>query len=118
MSARHDRFGDRIDDDEPTLFTEPASIRIPPAVPPPDVCILCGRPLAPGNLSQIDDECRLIVRNVLNVAIEERWRDHPDGEHVVSDRGRIARLLHVDRAHRYPRVRHRRLEGVRARDGG
>jgi hypothetical protein len=49
-------------------------------------------------------ECRLVVRNLLGRPIEEHWRDHPDGEHVVSDRGRMARLLNVDRAHRYPRI--------------
>jgi hypothetical protein len=41
--ARHDRYGERIDDDD---------------VVPTAACILCGRPLAPGNLSQIDAECR------------------------------------------------------------
>ncbi len=35
--------------------------------------------------------------------MEERWRDL-DGEHVVSDQGRVAKLLPADRSHRYPRV--------------
>ena len=67
-------------------------------------CCLCTAELSPANASGVCAECRLIVRNRLGVAIEERWRDHPDGEHVVSDGGRIARVLSVDRAHRYPRV--------------
>jgi hypothetical protein len=41
-------------------------------------------------------ECRLVVRDLLGRPIEERWRDHADGEHVVSDRGRLARLLNVE----------------------
>lgn len=98
MSARHDRYGERTDD-EPTLWEQRP---VPPAVQP--VCQLCTNPLQPGNPSGICAECRLVVHNLLGRPIEERWRDHPDGEHVVSERGRIARLLNVDRSHRYPRV--------------
>jgi len=67
-------------------------------------CILCTGPLEVINNSGICAECRLLIHNLLDVRIEERWRDHPDGEHVVSERGRVARLLNVDHAHRYPRV--------------
>jgi hypothetical protein len=109
--SRHDRFGERIDDEPlPLAFANRpvAPLRAesrPSGVPVPDrVCELCTRPVAPSNASHICAECTLIVRNRLGVAIPERWRDHPDGEHIVSERGRIARLLNVDRAHRYPRV--------------
>lgn len=67
-------------------------------------CILCSGPLEVINNSDICAECRLLIHNLLDVRIDGRWRDHPDGEHVVSDRGRIARVLTIDRAHRYPRV--------------
>jgi hypothetical protein len=67
-------------------------------------CILCGCRLEVLNNSGTCRECRLLVANLLGLAIEERWRDYPDGVHVVSDRGRIARLLNVEGAHRYPRV--------------
>jgi hypothetical protein len=56
------------------------------------------------NNSGICRECRLLVHSLLDIRIEERWANHPDGEHIVSERGRIARLLNVDRSHRYPRV--------------
>lgn len=49
-------------------------------------------------------ECSLMVSARLRVVVEERWRDLRDGKHVVSERGRVARLLNVDRSHRYPRV--------------
>jgi len=67
-------------------------------------CELCRCDLAPGNVSRWCAECALIVGQRLGVVVDERWRDHPDGEHVVSERGRVARLLRVDTAHRYPRV--------------
>jgi hypothetical protein len=95
--SRHDRFGERLDDDEPTLWQTAAPL-------PARVCQLCTKQLAPSNASAICAECRLVVHNLFDRPVEERWRDHPDGEHIVSDRGRIARLLNVDRAHRYPRV--------------
>jgi hypothetical protein len=44
------------------------------------------------------------VANLFREPVEERWRDLSDGEHVVSERGRVARLPNVDRSHRYPRV--------------
>jgi hypothetical protein len=56
---------------------------------------LCTRPLQPTNVGSVCAECRLVVRNGLGVAIEECWRDHPDGEHVVSDRGCITRVTGV-----------------------
>jgi hypothetical protein len=56
------------------------------------------------NLGDVCAECRLIVANLFRERIEEKWRDLGDGEHVVSERGRVARLLNVDRSHRYPRV--------------
>ena len=65
-------------------------------------CILCSRPLEVSH--NVCAECRLLVRNLLGVELPENWRDHPDGLHVVSDQGRIARLLNIDRSHRYPRV--------------
>ena len=37
-------------------------------------------------------------------SIVGRWRTHAGGEHVVSERARVARLLNVDRSHPYPRV--------------
>jgi hypothetical protein len=105
VSARHDRFGERIDDEPLPLAVNGLPLPPPRAnraragvVAPQPLCQLCTRPLQPTNVSGVCAECRLVVRNRLGVAIEERWRDHPDGEHVVSDRGRIARLLHVDGA--------------------
>jgi hypothetical protein len=96
--VRHDRFGERTDDDdEPTLWSAPAPV-------PVRRCELCRADLSPTNGGTICAECSLVVHNLFGRAVEERWRDHPDGQHVVSDRGRIARLLNVDRAHRYPRV--------------
>ena len=67
-------------------------------------CELCGCPLLMENASGWCRECELIVTARLRVVIEERWRTHPDGEHIVSERGRVARLLNVDRSHGYPRV--------------
>lgn len=107
--SRHDRYGERTDD-EPTLWDagRPSpggaakQFLLPPAVQP--VCELCTNPLQPGNASGICAECRLVVHNLFGKPFTECWRDHPDGEHVVSDRGRIARLLPVDHSHRYPRV--------------
>lgn len=68
------------------------------------ICELCGCELLPANASGWCAECSLLVSARLRVTVEERWREHPDGEHVVSERGRVARLLKVDRSHRYPRV--------------
>jgi hypothetical protein len=65
-------------------------------------CELCDRPLAPANASGWCRECALIVSARLGAVVEE-WRDL-DGEHVVSEHGRVARLLKVDRSHRYLRV--------------
>lgn len=65
-------------------------------------CELCGCQLSPTNASGWCAECTLLVVNRLDVAVEERWRDL-DGL-VVSERGRVARLLPVDSSHRYPRV--------------
>jgi hypothetical protein len=67
-------------------------------------CILCRGQLNLLNVSGVCLECQLLVRNLLRVEVPERWRDHPDGQHIVSDRGRVARLLNVDRGHRYPRI--------------
>jgi hypothetical protein len=70
-------------------------------------CILCSRPLDPSNASGICAECRLVVANVLDARIEERWRTVAlvgTDNVIVSDRGRVARLLGVDHSHRYPRV--------------
>jgi hypothetical protein len=56
------------------------------------------------NLGDVCAECRLIVANLFRERVEEKWRDLGDGKHVVSEHGRIARLLKVDRSLRYPRV--------------
>lgn len=68
-------------------------------------CILCAGPLDLINASGVCSEGRLVIRNLLNVRIEERWATavgRPD--HIVSDRGQVARLLKVDHSHKYPRV--------------
>jgi hypothetical protein len=70
----------------------------------PLCCELCSCVLLPANATGWCRECELIVSAQLHVVVEERWRDLGDGEHVVSERGRVARLLKVDRSHRYPRV--------------
>lgn len=107
---RYDRFGEALEDDEapptPTLWDEPAA---PGAVAPerrtrPLQCELCGCVLLLANATGWCRECELIVSARLRIVVEERWRDLGDGEHVVSERGRVARLLNIDRAHRYPRV--------------
>jgi HNH endonuclease len=68
-------------------------------------CILCSCQLAPLNGSQICGECRLLVRNLLGVEVPERWAPAVGIEdHIVSDHGRVARLLTIERSHRYPRV--------------
>lgn len=67
-------------------------------------CELCSRPLLAENASGWCAECALIVSARLGIVIEERWRDL-HGQYVVSERGRVARLMTVDRSHRrYPRV--------------
>ncbi len=110
MSPRVDRYGEPLEADEaspvPTLWDEtPApGVAAPEHRPPPIRCELCDTTLEPANWTGWCRECELIVSARLRIVVEERWRDHPDGEHVVSERGRIARLLNVDRAHRYPRV--------------
>ena len=74
-------------------------------------CELCSCPLLPGNISGVCRECRT-HREPPGCAscVEERWRDLGDGEHVVTERGRVARLLNVDRAHPLPAREHRRPE--------
>jgi hypothetical protein len=66
-------------------------------------CELCGCPLLPENVSGWCRECSLIVSQRLDILIDERWGDL-DGQYVVSERGRVAKLLKVDRSNRYPRV--------------
>jgi hypothetical protein len=66
-------------------------------------CELCGCPLLPENVSGWCRECSLIVSQRLDILIDECWRDL-DGQYVVSERGRVAKLLKVDRSNRYPRV--------------
>ncbi|OBF33264.1 hypothetical protein A5724_19540 [Mycobacterium sp. ACS1612] len=100
--SRLDRYGDLIeDDDSPTLFDQDPP---PERHEPPLLCELCDTPLKVENYSGWCRECSLIVSQRLRLVVEERWRTLPDGEHVVSERGRVARLLNVDRSHRYPRV--------------
>lgn len=67
-------------------------------------CVLCSGHLDLSNASGICLECRSIVHNLLDVTIEERWRDASIDGVIVSDRGRVAKLLNVDYSHRYPRV--------------
>jgi hypothetical protein len=67
-------------------------------------CILCSAWLDATSVAETCRECAAIIESLTRRVLEERWRDHPDGQHVVSERGRVARLLNVDRAHRYPRV--------------
>jgi hypothetical protein len=69
-------------------------------------CILCSRELDVCNASEICRECVLIVANLLDARIEERWRRVAvvGAEVMVSDRGQVARLLNIDYSHRYPRV--------------
>ena len=68
-------------------------------------CILCARQLDVTNASEICRECRLLVHNLLDVRIEELWAAAVGlDEHIVSEWGRVARLLKVDHSHRYPRV--------------
>jgi hypothetical protein len=68
-------------------------------------CILCNRDLLATNATEVCAECRLLIENLLELRIEERWRPalELDGL-IVSDLGRVARLLPIDRCHRYPRV--------------
>lgn len=68
-------------------------------------CILCAGQLDVINNSGICRECLVIVHNLLDVRIEEQWRPAVGQvDHIVSDRGRVARLLPVVGGHRYPRV--------------
>lgn len=71
-------------------------------------CILCSGPVDAWNASEVCNECRLLVRNLLDTTIDERWlplavAGCPEGI-VVSDRGQVAKLLNVDCSGRYPRV--------------
>jgi hypothetical protein len=66
------------------------------------ICELCRCELSPANASGWCRECALIVGARLGRVVEE-WRDL-DGEHIVSERGRVARLLRIDRSHKYPRI--------------
>lgn len=109
--SRVDRYGERLDDAEESealpgrcirpLRNEPLRSGMAAAE---RRCGLCTAPLGPTNIVGVCAECRLVVRNLLGRHVEERWRDHPDGVHVVSDQGRVARLLTVDHSHRYPRI--------------
>jgi len=76
-----------------------APIRCALGAPQP-LCRSWTRPSRPTNVGGVCDECRLVVHNRLDVTVEERWRDHRDGEHVVPDRGRTTRVVHVDSARR------------------
>jgi HNH endonuclease len=104
--SRHDRTGERIDDDDAvvrpwTLWDAPAA----PAAPVPErLCELCGTTLAPITGSAWCRECDLLVSARLRVVIHERWAPAVGlADVIVSDRGRIAKLLPIDTAHRYPR---------------
>jgi HNH endonuclease len=68
-------------------------------------CELCERETAPYNASGWCAECHAIVMNRLGRAVDERWAPAVGQvDHIVSDRGRVARLLHVVGGHKYPRV--------------
>jgi hypothetical protein len=70
-----------------------------------NACILCHGQLDLLNHSGVCHECKLIIRNLLDTRIEERWAPAIGiADHIVSDRGRVARLLNIDHAHRYPRI--------------
>jgi hypothetical protein len=106
--SRHDRFGERTDDDDApvrpsaTLFDDPDAAAAPL---PERRCELCSTALAPTTGGPICAECRLVIRNRLGVEIPERWAPAVGLDDViVSDRGRVARLLTIDRSHRYERV--------------
>jgi hypothetical protein len=68
-------------------------------------CLLCRGEVDLWNASEICAECRLVVWNLFGRPVEERWRPAVglDGI-IVSDQGRVARALPIDRSHRYPRV--------------
>jgi hypothetical protein len=69
-------------------------------------CILCSSELDVCNASEICRECILIVANLLDARIDDRWRPVAvvgADNVIVSDRGQVARLLGVDYSHRYPR---------------
>lgn len=110
LVSRLDRYGEPLDKDELPVALPGRRIQRPRdghvrsgVAVAERRCGLCTAVLGPTNISGVCAECRLLVRNLLGRHIEERWRDHPDGVHVVSDQGRVARLLTVDRSHRYPR---------------
>ncbi|CAM3221926.1 HNH endonuclease [Mycobacterium intermedium] len=117
MSGRYDRYGERlVGDEEPEML---AWQRIRPLADQrriPDVvvagsgcgsliCDLCRTRLLPNNISGICAECRLVIRNRLGVKISEQWMPAFElDDHIVSDRGRVARLLALDTSHHYLRV--------------
>ena len=100
--SRHDRFGERLDDDDAvSLWDDPDST----APLPERRCELCSTTLVPINGSPWCRECDLLVSARLRVPIHERWAPAVGlDEVIVSDRGRVAKLLKIDTAHRYPRV--------------
>jgi len=71
------------------------------------MCILCSRDLERHNGSQVCNECRLIVADLLAVEIPEQWATidvaGTDGV-LVSSLGRVAKILPIDRSGHYPRV--------------
>jgi hypothetical protein len=93
--VRHDRYGERIDDDEPVI---PISRR----------CAICRTPLSPNNATRCCYECRLTAQSGGFEA--ETWLPvigFPGWE--ISDRGRVRdsatkRIREPDRSHHYPRV--------------
>jgi hypothetical protein len=108
---RVDRFGEPIDDDEPPQRTNPPPLTVVEKRRSAAedwlpfgrrACDLCSKLLDRHNASPWCRECEMIVSHRLGVAVEE-WRDYGNGL-LVSERGRVARLLRVDTAHRYPRV--------------
>lgn len=71
-------------------------------------CLLCkDHELTEHNASGVCAECRLTVHNLLNLRIEERWRPVElagTDNVIVSDQGRVARLIPIDNSGHYPRV--------------
>jgi hypothetical protein len=51
-------------------------------------------------------ECHTLVHNLFGRPVEERWRpaNLAVNDVLVSDQGRVARLLPTDYGHRYPRT--------------
>jgi hypothetical protein len=117
VSPRVDRYGERLDDDDPQPslpFTGdlPADRCGGAAAPPPLCCELCRTLLLPENYTGSCRDCASIVSARLRLVVEERWRDLGDGEHIVRTRPHRAIVERGQIAPLPPRL-HRRREAVR-----